>query len=167
MKKYLPLATILILAFAVYGKAQPCSIFGKKKVARPMAPQVTASLSNDPAEQTQLSQKETELWTAWKNKDTKRFQALVSSDGVMVGETGAESAAAAAEEAQTCDLKSFSLTNWRLTKFGLTTALLTYKATQDATCGGTALPATVWVSTLWVKQRGIWKAAFQQATPTN
>jgi hypothetical protein len=45
------------------------------------------------------------------------------------------------------------------------TAILTYSATQDATCGGAAEPSPVWASTVFVRRGGKWLAAFHQETP--
>jgi hypothetical protein len=44
-------------------------------------------------------------------------------------------------------------------------AILTFSATQDATCGGAAEPSPVWASTVFVKRGGKWLAAFHQETP--
>jgi len=44
-------------------------------------------------------------------------------------------------------------------------AILTFSATQDATCGGVAEPSPVRASTVYVKRAGKWQAAFHQETP--
>ena len=51
-----------------------------------------------------------------------------------------------------CVVKSFTVDKFQLTLFDAKTALLTYHAAQarrkDTTCGGTAVPSPVWVSSL-------------------
>jgi hypothetical protein len=42
----------------------------------------------------------------------------------------------------------------RVTRVSDSTAVLTYTATQDATCQGTKMPAKVSASSVWVKQGG-------------
>jgi len=37
--------------------------------------------------------------------------------------------------------------------------LLTYKASQDATCGGTKIPPTILVTSTYVRKDGAWKAS--------
>jgi len=44
-------------------------------------------------------------------------------------------------------------------------AILTYKSTQDAICGGQQVPATVWSSSAYVLRGGKWLAASHQETP--
>jgi hypothetical protein len=63
-----------------------------------------------------------------------------------------------------CDIKSFNLSDWKLAKPTTTTALLTYKGTQQGTCGGAPVPSTVWASSLWVKRKEVWVAVFHQET---
>jgi hypothetical protein len=61
-------------------------------------------------------------------------------------------------------VKSFTLSDWKLTKYGANHALLTYKGAADGTCMGAAIPTT-WSSSLWVKRKGTWQVAFHQETP--
>jgi hypothetical protein len=160
MKRNLPLAAILILALASLSLAQEATPSPAPK--KPRAPRVTqAQLLK------QLSEMETALWTAWKNKDAKPFETHLSDDSVLVGDAGVtvKKNIAAEITSAPCEVRSFTLSDWKLTKFGTTSALINYKATQDGTCGGTALPSAVWASSLWVKRKNTWQAAFHQETP--
>jgi hypothetical protein len=44
------------------------------------------------------------------------------------------------------------------------TALMTYKATQDAVCNGKKSPPVQWASSLYVKRGGKWVNAFYQTS---
>jgi hypothetical protein len=158
MKRHLPLAVVLIMAFAGLCFAQE-ETPSPSPAAKPKAPRVTkAQLTK------QLSDMETALWTAWKNKDAKPFQMHLTSDSVNVGDGGVSKATNITADLNACDVSSFSLSDWKMSRIGAA-ALLTYKATQDATCGGMKIPPAVWASTLWVKRKGAWQAAFHQETP--
>ena len=160
MKRHLPLAAILVLAFAAYGMAQPQATASPTPAAKPRAPRVTKAQL-----QKQISEMETALWTAWKNKDAKPFEMHLSADSINVGDFGVGGKSGIAEGMKMCEVKSFSLSDWKLTKLSASTALITYKATQDATCGGTAVPGTVWASSIWMKRKAAWQAVFHQETP--
>jgi hypothetical protein len=100
-----------------------------------------------------------QLWDAWKNKDAKPFEMHLASDGVMVGEEGIGSKNDVVKMMANmpCEVKSFTLTDWKLSRINANTALLTYKGAADGTCMGTAIPTT------WSK--GTWQALFHQETP--
>lgn len=117
--------------------------------------------------QSTLAARENQLWEAWKNRQAAPFQAALSEDSVLVGDMGVANKAQAIQgiTGDDCTVQSFTLSDWKLTMFDRNTALLTYKGTQTGTCGGTALPASVMASTLWVRRGGKWYAAFHQETP--
>lgn len=156
MKRHLLLAAILVLALASLSIAQEAT---PSPTPKPKAPRVTKAQL-----QKQLADMETTLWNAWKNKDQKPFQTHLSADSVLVGDGGVTNKTGVLGGMSACDIKSFSLSDWKLTKLNASTSLLTYKGTQEGTCGGTAVPATVWGSTIWVKRKGAWVAAFHQET---
>jgi hypothetical protein len=157
MQKLAPTA-FLVLVFATCCIAQTPAASPSPK---PRAPRVTkAQLTK------QLSELETKFWEAWKNKDPKPFDAHLTANSVMVGEQGLASKADIAKEiaAAPCDVKSYTLSDWKLTRLGAATALLIYKGSAEGTCGGQPIPTT-WSSTVWVRRRGGWQAAFHQETP--
>jgi hypothetical protein len=113
-----------------------------------------------------LSAKETALWEAWKNKQSRPFELSLASDGVMIGEQGVGTKADVVKMMATdaCDIKSFTLSDWKVTMANPDTALLTYKGVADGTCAGQPIPA-VWASSLWVNRKGRWLAFSHQETP--
>jgi len=59
-----------------------------------------------------------------------------------------------------CEVSDFKLSDDHLTQLGENAALLTYKATQNAKCGGNALPSVVMAVTVLVRSGEKWKAAY-------
>ncbi|HKG62286.1 MAG TPA: nuclear transport factor 2 family protein [Pyrinomonadaceae bacterium] len=109
---------------------------------------------------------EKKLWEAWKNKDMKPFHANLAADAVMIGDSGVadKKTSLSAMESMTCEVKSYELMDLKVTFLNNSTAILTYKSTQDATCGGEAVPPTVWSSSVYVLRGGRWYAASHQET---
>lgn len=157
MKRHLPFAALLVFVFATLCFAQEPTPSPSPK---PKAPRVTKAQL-----QQQLSEMEKTLWTAWKYKDAAPFETNLSADTVMVGEMGVSGKSSVTSEIKNCDVKSFSLSDWKMTKLNASAALLTYKATEEGSCGGMALPSSVWASSIWVKRKDVWVAAFHQETP--
>ncbi len=158
MKRHLPLAAILVLALASLSIAQEATPSPSPK-PKPKAPRVTQAML-----QKDLAEKETALWNAFKNKDMKPFDMYLGKDVVIVDSGGVMAKGSLPEGMKMCEMKSFSLSDWKMTKPTTTTALLVYKGTQEGTCGGAPVPSTVWVSSLWVKRKDAWVTVFHQET---
>ncbi|HYW73300.1 MAG TPA: nuclear transport factor 2 family protein [Pyrinomonadaceae bacterium] len=158
MKRYLPLAALCILAFATFSFAQD----------------PTASPSPSPKPKPRLSKaallkklqaSETTLWNAWKDKDAKPFNSWLTPDAVMVGGTGVagKKDVASAMASMPCEVKSFTLSDWKLTMIDVDHAFLTYKGMADGSCAGKPIPP-VWASSVWVNRKGKWMAFSHQET---
>jgi hypothetical protein len=158
MKRYLPLAALLLLAFASVSFAQPTPASSPSPKPKPVMSKARI--------QKTLIAAETKLWEAFKNKDPKPFKATLTADSVGVGEMGVESKADLLKEIVSggCDIKSFSLSDFKLTTVDGNAAVLTYKGVSEGTCGGKAIP-TVWASTVYVRRGGKWLAVAHQETP--
>jgi len=109
---------------------------------------------------------EKKLWEAWKNKDMKPFKANLSADAVMISNSGVadKKTSLTAMEGEACEVKNYELMDLKVTFLNSSTAILTYKSTQDATCGGQAVPSPVWSSSVYVMRGGRWYAASHQET---
>ena len=109
---------------------------------------------------------EKQSWEAWKKRDGAYFQNFLSDDHVEVGFYGTTNKARVVKgvSSSACVVNSYSVDNFQLTAFDANTALLTYHAAQDTTCGGNAVPSPVWVSSLYVKRDGHWLNALYQQT---
>ena len=106
-------------------------------------------------------------WEAWKKKDSAYFETFLTDDTVQVSPGGVTRKAQIVKGvgASTCDVKGYAMDGFDVVMLNPDTALLTFSATQDATCGGAAEPSPVWASTVFVKRGGKWLAAFHQETP--
>lgn len=156
MKRYLPLAALLLFAFASVSFAQD------------------ATPSPSPAPKPGMSKAqirgriiatEKKLWDAWKNKDTKPFKANLSADSVMIGDSGVSGKEEAIKDLANapCEIKSVTLSDFKVTFLNGGAAMVTYKGAADGTCGGAAIP-TVWASSVYVNRGGRWLAASHQET---
>ena len=158
MLKKLPIAIGLIVlsAFAVFAQEPTPSPSPAPKPAMTKAQSQRLIIST-----------ERKLWEAWKNGDIKVFQANLSKDSVMIGDSGVSNKETALKELGSvqCKVTSYALSDIKVTFLNNDAALMTYKATEDATCGGQAVPPTVWASSTYVKRGGRWFAASHQETP--
>jgi hypothetical protein len=108
---------------------------------------------------------EQQFWEAMKNKDGKFFDANVSDDSSMIGYIGVLGKAAAIDLffKMPCEVRSYTLTDFKVTFFTSETAFVTYKAATDGSCAGKAIP-TVWASAVYVKRHEQWLKASHQET---
>jgi len=106
-------------------------------------------------------------WEAWKNKDTTAYRAVLTDDAISNGRSGVATLPQMVSGLKDCEVRSFALdeSTFRITNVAPNVALLTYKATQDASCGGTAAPTPVWASSVYVRRNGEWRSIFYQETP--
>ena len=160
MKRHLPLAAVLVFVFAALCYAQPQASASPSPSPKPKPKMTKAQLLK------KLSANETALWNAWKNKDAKPFQMWLAADGVMIGDQGVGTKADVVKMmgSMPCEVKSFTLSDWKLAMADADDAVITYKGVADGTCGGQPIP-TVWASSLWTNRKGKWLAFSHQETP--
>jgi len=159
MKRYLPLAALCVLAFATISFAQDATA-SPSPSPKPKPKMTKAQLLK------KLSANEMALWNAWKSKDVKPFQMNLAADSVGVGEEGVSSKADLVKMLPTmpCEIKAFTLSDWKLTMADPDDAIITYKGVADGTCAGQAIP-TVWAMSVWTNRKGKWWAVAHQETP--
>ena len=104
---------------------------------------------------------------AWKNKDTKFWDTFISSRFAAVEPSGKIDKAEVLKHFadDKCEVKSYSISDDQMTPLGTDAALLTYKASTDATCGGKPEPPNAWAATLYVREGDGWKAVFHGENP--
>jgi len=105
---------------------------------------------------------EKSLWEAFKNKKPEVFKRTLTADGFQIDAMGVSAKADIATGMSGCDIKDYSLSDFKLTNINASAALLTYKGTQHGACGGQAVAETVYSSTVWVNRGGKWQALFHQ-----
>jgi hypothetical protein len=159
MKKYLPLAITLLLAFASAAFAQDATKPTPEPSTKPKPAMSKAQI------QKTLIATEKKLWEAWKNKDPKPFKAWVAADSIGISDQGTQNKAALLKEmaAGGCEVKSYELSEFKLTMIDSDAAVLTYKGTSDGTCGGEPIKAA-WASTTFVRRGGKWLSLTHQET---
>jgi hypothetical protein len=158
MKKYFPMACVLLLLFVSVCAAQDKT----KGETKPQKMTAQDTL------QTTLADRETKLWEAWKTHQAAPFQEAMSEDSILVGGTGVDGKAPSISEITSaeCTITDYALSDFKVTMFDKDAAMLTYKATQHGACGGTTVPANVVASSLWLKRGGKWYMVFHQESPT-
>lgn len=106
-------------------------------------------------------------WEAWKVRDAKWIEENYSDKGFNLGSTGRIDKATMIKmtTTQKCDIKSYSLSDDKLQMAGPDVAILTFRASQDATCDGKKSPAAVWSVSVYVRDGDKWKAAFYSESP--
>ena len=160
MTTRLPLVIVLALVFATFAHAQTTATTSPSPSPSPK-PAMSRAQS-----QRAIIATEKKFWEAWKNQDMKFFRANLTADAVMIGDTGVadKKTSLTAMEGMKCEVKSYELMDIKVSFLSSSTAIMTYKSTQDATCGGEAVPPTVWSSSVYVMRGGRWYAASHQET---
>ncbi len=163
MKRICPMILIFVVSafIAACGAAlvENKSVAGKANAsnANVAAKPVTAAPSKE-----DLIANEKKAWTSWKTKDGKFFEDYLTDDAIGMGSKGRSDKAAIVKRISdpTCEVNDFSFAEEQMSTLGPDAALLTYKATQNAKCGGRPLPSTVWAATVLVRSGDKWKAAY-------
>lgn len=126
---------------------------------------VTAQ-KNDKSLENTLMTMEKQAWEAFGKGDGKFFETFLTDDFQMISNSGVSNKAQTIQVINTkpCDLKDFSFSSFKVTMLNKDTALVTYQATQDVTCGGQRLPEKAFLSSVFVKRGSKWTAAFHQET---
>lgn len=163
MKRTFLMILIFVVAdlFAACGSApvqnKPAATNSNATNANIVSKPVAAAPSKD-----DLIANEKKAWTSWKAKDVKYFEDYLTDNAIGMGSKGRSNKAAIVTRISdpTCVVNDFSFSEEQMTPLGTDAALLTYKATQDAKCGGKPLPAAVWAATVLVRSGDKWKAAY-------
>lgn len=117
--------------------------------------------------QGELTAIEKSLWEAWKNHDAKPFEKYLAEGRINVSSAGISSDKAAQIKeiaGSDCQVRSYSFSDWAVRRLGRDAALLVYKASVDAICGGEKIPAQAYVSSIYVKDGGQWRNACYHET---
>ncbi len=123
-------------------------------------------MSKDSKVEAQIIALEKAGWNAWKNKDSKWFQDNVTEDFLLVNSEGVSDKAQVIKSTPTdCEVKSFSLDNFKFVMTSKDSALMTYTAMQDGVCSGKTIPAKVRASVVYVMRGGKWLEALYMETP--
>ena len=123
-------------------------------------------MSKDNKVETQIIVLEKAGWEAWKNKNAAWFQANVTEDFLLVNSEGVSNKTQIVKSTATdCDVRSYSLDNFKFVMLDKDAVLMTYTAKQDAVCNGKTIPANVRATVNYVKRGGKWLEAMYMETP--
>ena len=83
-------------------------------------------------------------WNAWKNKDAEWFKTNTTDEFLSINSDGISNKAQVVKSTPIdCNVKSFSLDNFKFVMLDKNTVLLTYTAMQDGECGGKKLTTKI------------------------
>ena len=116
-----------------------------------------------------LESKEKAGWQAWKDHNPKLVEEFISENAVNIadGEVAKGKQQVLKNITDTgCVVNSFSLSDFSYMWLDKDTVVMTYSATQDATCQGKKQAGKVLAASIWQKKGGKWLSPFHQETET-
>ena len=128
--------------------------------------QTKRSRVTDNSVETQIIALEKQGWEAWKNKNSSWFQTNLTEDALFVNSDGVANKSQVVKfMGSECEIKSYSLDDFKFLMLDKKSALITFTGMQDGVCRGKTLPASVHGSAVYVKRGGKWLVAFYTDTP--
>ena len=125
------------------------------------------TMSKDSKVEAQIIALEKAGWEAWKNKDNSWTRDNVTEEFLLVNSDGVSNKTQVVKSTATdCEVKSYSLDNFKFVTLDKDSVLMTYTAMQDGVCSGKTIPANVRASVVYVKHGGKWLEALYMETPT-
>ena len=107
---------------------------------------------------------ERKIGDALMKKDKDAFSALVALDGWSIDGNGFMKMSEFAGALDQLVLKSYTISEEKVSWVDPNTAVVAYKWTGSGTFAGQPFPSTVWASTVWAKKGDKWVAVFHQET---
>ena len=107
-----------------------------------------------------ISDLEKSAWEAYKNKQADAFKALMSKDYYGVYEEGVKNLDSEIADMAKTDLRAYSFADVKVAFPNPKVAVMTYKATVQASSGGKDISGTYNCGSVWIQQGGKWLGAF-------
>jgi len=123
-----------------------------------------SKLSKSAASESAITDLEKSAWEAYKNKQTDAFKALLSKDYCGVYADGTKTLDAEVADMAKTDLRDYSFADVKVAFPHPKVAVITYKATQQATSGGKDISGTYNSGSVWVQHGGKWVGVFHTET---
>ena len=114
-----------------------------------------------------LEAKEQAGWQAWKDHNAKPVEDMVPKEVINIADGTVSKTAQDvlnSLNSHDCTVNNFSLSDFSYLWLAKDTVLMTYTATQDATCSGKKQAGKVIASSVWQKKAGKWISPFHQET---
>ena len=112
-----------------------------------------------------LKAKDTAAWQAFKDKKADDFKKITGANMVAVYDDGVADIAKELADMQKWDMKSFAISDYKVTMFGSDTAVASYVVKIEGTMGGLNASGTVNSATVWKQKNGDWQAIFHTNIP--
>src|SRR5437899_7412353 len=120
----------------------------------------TAAISADATNDNAMLEKEKAAWQAFKDKKPDDFKKLVSANLVAVYAEGMSDMQKELADMQKWDMKSFAISDYKVTSDAPGTVVTTYKVAIEGTYDGKDQSGTYNAASVWKKQKGEWQAIF-------
>ena len=112
-----------------------------------------------------LEAKEKAAWQAYTDKKADDFKKVVSANMMAVYPDGIQDLQKELSGMETSDIKSFVISDYKVTMSGTDTAVSTYTVKVEGKIGGNDATATYNAASVWKQEGGDWKAIFHTNIP--
>lgn len=120
----------------------------------------TIAISTAAPDKDALMEKEKAAWQAFKDKKSDDFKKLVSANMMAVYAEGIADMEKELADMQKWDMKSFEISDYKVTPAGSDTAVSTYKVKVEGTIDGKDASGTYNSASVWKETNGEWQAIF-------
>src|ERR1700751_2077340 len=117
---------------------------------------ISTAATNDDA----LQEKEKAAWQALKDKKADDFKKLVAANVVAVYADGMSDMQKELADMQKWDMKSFAISDYKVSSIGPNLVICTYKVKVEGTYDGKDMSGPYNAASVWKKQKGDWQAVF-------
>jgi len=120
----------------------------------------TVAISTAATNEDAMMEKEKAAWQAFKDKKPNDFKKVVSANLMAVYAEGVSDMQKELADMQKWDMKSFAISDYKVTSDGPDTIVSTYKVAVEGTYDGKDQSGTYNAASVWKKQNGQWQAIF-------
>jgi hypothetical protein len=120
----------------------------------------TLAVSTAASNEDMMQEKEKAAWQAFKDKKPDDFKKVVSPKLVGVYAEGTSDLQKELADMQKWEMKSFAISDFKVTSAGPDTCVTTYKVALEGTYDGKDQAGTYNAASVWKKQNGQWQAVF-------
>jgi len=113
-----------------------------------------------PPDKDAMMEKEKAAWQAFKDKKPDDFKKVVSAKFMGVYTEGMSDMQKELADMQKWDMKSFAISDYKVTSYGSDTVISTYKVKVEGTYDAKDQSGTYNAASVWKKQKGEWQAIF-------
>ena len=120
----------------------------------------TITISLAAPDKAAIEAKENAAWQAFKDKKADDFKKVVDKNLHCVYAEGLSDMQKELADMQKWEMKSFAITDYKVTADGADVAVTTYKVKVEGTFDGKDASGTYNAASVWKKQKGEWQAIF-------